>query len=103
MFELKYLTDVVTLELDREKCTGCEMCVLVCPHEVLSMERGKAHIYDRDACIECGACKINCPVSAIEVEAGVGCASGIINGAVKGTEPVCGCEDEKSEERSSCC
>ena len=88
---LRYLNDVVTLELDREKCIGCNMCTDVCPHAVFTVEDRKARIVDRDACMECGACEMNCPVEAISVKSGVGCAAAVIQGAIKGTEPNCDC------------
>jgi NAD-dependent dihydropyrimidine dehydrogenase PreA subunit len=91
--KLKYLKDVVTLEFDQQKCTGCGMCIEVCPHEVIAIENKKATIIDKDACMECGACGRNCPASAISVRAGVGCASGIIRGKLKGGEPCCGDKD----------
>lgn len=80
----KYLKNVVTLALDREKCTGCGMCVNVCPHNVFTVKEGKALISDRDSCMECGACSMNCPFSAIKVRAGVGCAGAIILQKIKG-------------------
>jgi len=79
MGQLIYLKDVVTLELDREKCTGCGMCAIVCPHAVMAMNNGKVEIENRDACMECGACAQNCPVEAVTVKAGVGCAAAVIN------------------------
>ena len=88
---LRYLPDVVTLEIETEKCTGCGLCINVCPHEVFSVENGKARIADRDACIECGACALNCGPGAISVHAGVGCAVAIIKGWLTGAEPSCGC------------
>jgi len=91
-----YLKDVVTLELDTEKCNGCGMCLKVCPHEVFELLERKAHIIDRNFCMECGACALNCPMAAIKVKAGVGCASAIIQGAIKNTEPTCGCSSEKA-------
>jgi NAD-dependent dihydropyrimidine dehydrogenase PreA subunit len=97
--ELRYLEGVVTLELDQGKCNGCGMCVEVCPHEVYTIEDRKAVIVDRDACMECGACAMNCPVEAIQVDAGVGCATAVITGAIRGTEPTCGCD----EDPSCCC
>jgi ferredoxin len=75
----RYLSDVVTLVLDRDACSGCGMCAIICPHQVFAVELGKARIQDRDLCMECGACALNCPEKAIRVDAGVGCASGMIN------------------------
>jgi ferredoxin len=74
MKDHRYLRDVVTLEYDPSKCTGCGKCLEVCPHAVFSMNGAKARLDDRDACMECGACSRNCPFGAIAVEAGVGCA-----------------------------
>jgi NAD-dependent dihydropyrimidine dehydrogenase PreA subunit len=97
----RYLRNVVSLKLDSEKCTGCMMCVAVCPHAVFEIAGKKAIIIDRDACMECGACALNCPVGALAVNAGVGCAKAIIVGAVKGTEPTCDCSTDES--KISCC
>lgn len=91
MSKFRYLANVVTLELDVEKCIGCGMCALVCPHRVLELQERQARIMERDACIECGACAGNCPVAALTVKAGVGCASAIINGWLTGGEPSCDC------------
>ncbi len=93
-----YLPSVVTLEYTAEKCNGCGMCVQVCPHAVFAMEEKRAKLVDRDACMECGACALNCPEGAISVRSGVGCAAGIITGALRGTEPTCDCG-----EGSACC
>ena len=88
---MRYLKNIVTLELDLSKCTGCGRCIEVCPREVLYLEDKKAYIADKDLCIECGGCANNCEFGAIIVEAGVGCAAAIINGMRTGGEPVCDC------------
>ncbi|MCK4890092.1 MAG: 4Fe-4S binding protein [Candidatus Aminicenantes bacterium] len=93
---MKYLKNVAQLELDSDKCTGCGMCVEVCPHAVFIIENKKAIITDRDLCMECGACQINCPFNALNVRKGVGCANAVIKGKLKGTEPTCGCSDSPS-------
>ena len=93
MAELRYLPGVVTLSLDHEKCSGCGMCLEVCPHAVFEMGDGKARIVDRDACMECGACALNCPAAALSVESGVGCATAIIIGALRGSAANCECSD----------
>ena len=96
MDTMTYLKDVVSLELNIEKCTGCRMCINVCPHEVFEIVEKRAVIMNRDACMECGACMRNCPEEAIKVNAGVGCAAAVINGFLKGTEPKCGCSCDNS-------
>jgi len=100
MPQLQYLKNVATLKVDQSKCSGCRMCVIVCPHAVFAMENRKAVIAYLDSCMECGACEQNCPDGAIAVNSGVGCAAGIIQGAIRGTEPTCDCGDNGSQ---SCC
>ena len=82
-----YLQNVATLELSEEKCVGCGMCAVVCPHQVFAITGKLARIVDKNSCMECGACALNCPVNAITVAANVGCASAIIKGWLTGTEP----------------
>ena len=87
---LRYLTNVTTLRLDAGRCIGCGRCLEVCPHAVFTMgSAGRVAITDCDACIECGACARNCPVSALTVKSGVGCAAGIIAGALRGKNACC--------------
>jgi NAD-dependent dihydropyrimidine dehydrogenase PreA subunit len=89
---LRYLEEAVTLGFDAEKCTGCQVCTIVCPHGVFAMGADKrAFVADRGACMECGACALNCAWGAISVKPGVGCAEAIIHSWIYGGEPTCGC------------
>jgi len=86
MDKLRYIPGVSTLTLDGERCTGCGVCLAVCPHGVFALGERKVRIVDRDGCMECGACTTNCPVGAVNVDPGVGCAAYIIQSWIKGKE-----------------
>ena len=96
MGQLIYLKNVSTLKLDEGKCTGCGMCLSVCPQLVLSKNNGKVEIINRDACMECGACSRNCPTEALTVRPGVGCAAAVIN-ATLGRRSSCSCTISSQE------
>ncbi len=82
---------VNTLRLDDACCTGCGICLNVCPHGVFEKQGRAVRLARAAACMECGACQLNCPFNAIEVESGVGCAASMIRAALTGKkEPVCG-------------
>lgn len=99
MNEFVYLKNVVTLELDPEKCVGCGICIVVCPHEVFQMNHRRVEIESRDRCMECGACSMNCPTDALSVEVGVGCAQAVINRALSRNPDNCCCViDPKPED-----
>jgi NAD-dependent dihydropyrimidine dehydrogenase PreA subunit len=97
-----YLKDVVTLDLDLDRCTGCGTCLSVCPHAVFVQDNGKVRVDDRDACMECGACARNCPVEAVTVVSGVGCAAAVINTALGRTSDNACCVIEPSSGSIGC-
>ena len=99
----RYLRNVSTLEYDSSKCVGCNMCVEVCPHHVFRLTNKRAEITDRDKCMECGACALNCKTGAIQVNQGVGCATAVIWGFLKGTEPSCDCGGGSSSGSGAAC
>jgi 2-oxoglutarate ferredoxin oxidoreductase subunit delta len=52
----------------RDWCKGCGLCVALCPKQVLSRnEAGGPVVTDQDACIGCGWCELHCPDFAISV------------------------------------
>lgn len=56
----------VTTVIDQEKCTGCALCLTVCPHDTLSMVNGKAQVTGTES-LGCGHCAAICPVGAVTV------------------------------------
>ena len=65
------------LDIDPVKCTGCGVCEIVCPAEVITMvPTGKRHVGNREietkrpvfdlyTCISCGQCVEDCRFDAL--------------------------------------
>lgn len=85
--QLKFLTESMELVLDREKCTGCCVCVRACPKEafVKYQPEGPTNlfgkqiifkkkkyavpfVYDPMACVYCGLCTYMCPFDALRLK-----------------------------------
>ena len=71
MYTKKYV-----LTLDRSMCKGCELCMLACPREAITLlpqqdldDKAVAHIVDIDEniCDFHGICAVVCPFSAIKI------------------------------------
>ena len=56
------------VEVNEAACTGCDVCVEVCPTDVLRLdERGKAHAVWPEDCQICFLCEFDCAYEAIRV------------------------------------
>lgn len=55
----------MAVKVDKSKCTGCGVCVDLCPVKAIKLKDNKAVI--SDACIDCGACLGQCPVEALSL------------------------------------
>ena len=97
-----YLRNVVSLELDEDKCNGCGICLKVCPHAVFSRNGKDVRIVNRDACMECGACAMNCEPGAMRVQSGVGCAAAVLNAKFSKNPEIC-CGPSDTGCGSGCC
>ena len=60
-----------------DKCKGCELCVVVCPKQILkihdievnSLGYHPVSVTDMDQCIACASCAVMCPDGVISVYA----------------------------------
>ena len=64
----KWETDKVLIRVIPRYCKGCEICVKLCPVQVLGLELFKVKATDADKCIGCMQCELHCPDCAISVE-----------------------------------
>jgi nitroreductase/NAD-dependent dihydropyrimidine dehydrogenase PreA subunit len=55
------------IEIDRELCNGCGLCVTVCPTGTISLRNGRAAVSGES--IFCGHCEAICPQGAVSVTA----------------------------------
>ncbi|KSW12723.1 hypothetical protein CF15_04805 [Pyrodictium occultum] len=56
-----------------EKCTGCYLCWIYCPEDVIDMREGAGPrgqaipVIEYDYCKGCGVCAMACPTHALEM------------------------------------
>ena len=63
-----------TIVVDIERCKGCDVCVVACPFDVLTLAdevNGKGYHYSKmknpEDCTGCASCAMVCPDSVITV------------------------------------
>ena len=61
--------DLFTYRVIAEKCTGCALCVKVCPTGAITGPRREVHNLDQSKCIKCRACFEVCKFDAIAGDA----------------------------------
>lgn len=59
--------NLLTYEVNEEKCTGCTVCAKNCPVDAISGERKEIHFIDQEKCIKCGVCYSKCKFEAIKL------------------------------------
>lgn len=67
-----------TLQLRKNLCNGCGICVKICPKEAVEVQpasvvegrliRKTAIDFDTNSCILCGECVVLCPLNALRME-----------------------------------
>lgn len=65
---LRMFVDEVRLRLDKQACLKCNICMLVCPREAVSIVPGEEDLdieIDPRLCVLCEICSHFCPIGAI--------------------------------------
>ncbi len=65
---LRMFVDEVRLRLDKQACLKCDICMLVCPREAVSIIPGDEDLditIDPRLCVLCEICSHFCPVAAV--------------------------------------
>lgn len=62
------IDDAAVSTVDQRKCSGCKICLALCPYRIISFEeeQGTAQI-NQTLCKGCGICVAACPSTAIEL------------------------------------
>ncbi len=55
---------LITYTID-ESCTGCTLCLEVCPHGAITGEKKQLHVLDPEKCNRCGLCVATCKFDSI--------------------------------------
>ena len=62
----KECSNLITYEIEADKCKGCTLCAKKCPANAISGELKVAHVINQDMCIKCGQCVTLCKFGAIK-------------------------------------
>lgn len=54
-------------QIDKTKCIGCELCLKLCPNDVLAMVDSFPQVVNPNACDYSEACQEICPTEAISL------------------------------------
>jgi NADPH-dependent glutamate synthase beta subunit-like oxidoreductase len=64
-------TEIPDIEVNRDTCSGCGICVPLCSYDAIKLEKsgeGSVAVIDDRRCKRCGVCVAACPSTAIKIE-----------------------------------
>ncbi|MFC1907775.1 4Fe-4S binding protein, partial [Chloroflexota bacterium] len=70
---LELQQEIADIELNQDLCSGCGVCVTVCPFDATSLEKSDEKlvaVIDDLKCKRCGLCMTACPAGAITIKDG---------------------------------
>jgi len=70
---LEFQSEIPEIEVNEDLCSGCGICVAVCPYDAARLEKsdtGLVAVIDELKCKRCGLCASGCPSGAITIKDG---------------------------------
>ncbi len=67
---LEFQPEISEIEVNQDVCSGCGVCVAVCPFDAIRLEKsekGLGTIIDDLKCKRCGLCMTACPAGVITI------------------------------------
>ena len=61
---------LITYEIIKDKCIGCQACFRLCPENAIDGKKDKVHKIKQELCIKCGVCFDTCRYDAILIRSG---------------------------------
>lgn len=58
----------ITAEIDVNRCTGCSVCVAICPYYAISLKEDNTPVIDEVICKGCGLCSASCRSGAASLK-----------------------------------
>ena len=61
---LELQSEIPEIEINQELCSGCGVCVALCPYDAIKLEKtehGSVAVIDKSKCKRCGVCVVACP------------------------------------------
>jgi NAD-dependent dihydropyrimidine dehydrogenase PreA subunit len=55
------------IEINKNKCIACGLCVDICPNKLLFIEGNKCKVKNEKKCDKSKGCEIVCPTGAIKI------------------------------------
>ncbi len=68
---LEFQLEIAEIEVNKDLCSGCGVCVAVCPYDAARLEKsdtGLVAVIDDLKCKRCGLCVTACPAEAITIK-----------------------------------
>jgi len=70
---LEFQLEIAEIEVNEDLCSGCGICVAVCPYDAARLEKSDTElvaVIDELKCKRCGLCTSGCPSGAITIKDG---------------------------------